>query len=55
MSKFIILTFDVLFDEVILTLVSENDVNFFGRIATDIRSEHNIIFRISVHIFGSDI
>ena len=55
MSKLVILAFDIFFDEVVLALVAENNVNFFGGVSADVRPEHNVVLGISVHIFGGDV
>ena len=50
MGEDIILTSIVLFDEMVLPLVLENDMNLLGSRSTKVRSKHHIIGRISVHV-----
>ena len=54
MSSLIILAFDVLVDQMIFSLVVENNVHFFRRVATDIGTEHNVVLGLAVHVFSGD-
>ena len=40
---------DFFVDEMVFALVSEDDVDFFGARATDVRTEHNVVGGVTVH------
>merc|ERR1719216_472250 len=49
-SEHIIFTADILLDEEILAFVSKDDMDLLGSRSTDIRSKHDVVGTISVHI-----
>merc|ERR1719495_835896 len=49
-SEHVILTADVLLDQVVLALVLEDDVDLLGAGAADVRTEHHVVGRFSVHV-----
>ncbi|MDK2413471.1 hypothetical protein QHH03_30745, partial [Aphanizomenon sp. 202] len=51
MRKYIVLTTDFFLDQMVLTLIVENYMNLLGAWATDIRTKHNEVWRLSVHVF----
>ena len=49
-KEHVILASDVFLDQVVLALVFEDDVDFLGSWPTDVRSEHNIVRGVSMHV-----
>merc|ERR1712032_608895 len=54
-SELIILAADVLLDEVTLTTLGKDEMNLFGPGPTDVWAEHDIIGRITIHLFWTYI
>merc|ERR1719367_647872 len=49
-SHDIVLASDVLFDQVIGAFVAEDDVNLLSAWAANVRSKHDVVWRLSVHV-----
>ena len=54
MSGLVVLALDVLVDEVVLSLVVEDDVDLLGGVAADVGAEHNVVLGLAVHLLSSD-
>lgn len=53
-SGLVVLALDVLVDEVVLSLVVEDDVDLLGGVAADVGAEHNVVLGLAVHVLSSD-
>ena len=52
--ELVILALDVLLDQMVLSLVVEDDVDALGAVAADVRTEHNVVFRVAVHVIAGN-
>ena len=50
MSEHVILASDVFLDQVVLALMLEDNMDLLGSWSTDVRSEHDIVRGVSVHV-----
>lgn len=49
-SQLVVLALDLLLGEKVLALVVEDHVDFLGRVAANVRSEHDVVGRVSVQV-----
>jgi hypothetical protein len=54
MGSSVVLGGDVLLGEEVLALVSKDDVHLAGSRTTDIRSKHDVVRRLSLHVLGGE-
>ena len=51
--ELVIFALDVLVDQVVLSLVVEDDVDALGAVAADIGTEHDVVLGVAVHVIAA--
>ena len=54
MGEFVILALDVLLDQMVLSLVVEDDVDALGAVSANVGAEHNVVLRVTVHVIAGN-
>ena len=52
--ELVILALDVFVDQVVLSLVVEDDVDALGAVATDVGTEHDVVLGVAVHVIAAN-
>lgn len=53
-GEFVILALDVLLDQMVLSLVVEDDVDALGAVSANVGAEHNVVLRVAVHVIAGN-
>lgn len=54
-GELVVFAFDFFFDQVVLAVVVEDDVHFFGGVAADVWPEHDVVGGLAVELFWVEV